>query len=142
LSRRHANFSSISDPDSQMVNRVLESFALSSKNPATRRKALGSRRRGNLADFELLKRWLGRCATTHGVSCKRTWSDELLTTRMIDVENRQIIQCPPNCAYVALSYVWGQVVPEENALENRRLPQTIEDSITATRKLGLSYLWV
>jgi hypothetical protein len=130
------------DPDSQMINRVVESFALSSKNPASRRKALGSRWRGDLIDFGLLRTWIKRCASSHGITCQRTWSDDLLSTLMIDVQTRQIVPCPPNCEYVALSYVWGQVVPEENALKNRRLPQTIEDTITATQKLRIGYLWV
>jgi hypothetical protein len=61
---------------------------------------------------------------------------------MIDIPARCIVQCPPNGEYVALSYVWGSVVPEKNALENRRLPQTIEDAITVTQELGIRYLWV
>jgi hypothetical protein len=85
------------DPDSQMINRVLESFALSSRNPATIRRSLGSRRRSGQVDSGLLQHWLKRCASSHGVSCRRTWSEELLTTRMIDVNERQIILCPPDC---------------------------------------------
>jgi hypothetical protein len=130
------------DLDSQMINQMVESFALSNKNSETTRKALRARKRGDMVDFELLRNWIERCASTHGVSCHRTWSDELLTTRMIDTSTRQIVQYPAGCEYVALSYVWGGVVPEENALENRRLPQTIEDTITATQRLGIKYLWV
>jgi hypothetical protein len=130
------------DPDSEMINRVLVSFALSSKNPASIRKSLGSRRRNGQVDFGLLRRWLKRCASFHGVSCRRTWSDQLVTTRMIDVDARHVVQCPPGCEYVALSYVWGAIVPEKDALKNRRLPQTIEDTMLATKQLGFQYLWV
>ena len=132
----------IGDDDGRMINRVLQSFALSSKNSSPSRRALRARRRGDKVDFKLLQRWINRCTTAHGVRCQRTWSDDLLTTRMIDVSTRRVVQCSRKCEYVALSYVWGLVVPEENALERRRLPQTIEDAITATHELGLLYLWV
>lgn len=130
------------DPDSEMIGRVSEAFAISSETPVTTRSALAARPRDTFANFALWRRWLQRCSTTHGISCRQNWSDELLITKMIDVTTRSIVQCVPNSEYVALSYVWGSVVPEQNALENHRLPQTIEDAITVTKQLGIRYLWV
>lgn len=134
-----ANFA---DPDSEMIGRVSEAFAISSETSGTTRRALSARPRGTFADSALWRRWLQRCSTTHGVNCRQSWSDELLITKMIDVSTRSIVQCVPNGEYVALSYVWGSVVPEKNAIEKHRLPQTIEDAITVTKELGIGYLWV
>jgi hypothetical protein len=139
LSNLMTNFA---DADRQMVGGVLEAFSLSSQTPAYTRKALSARRCGQITDFSLLRRWFQRCLMSHGVSCHGNWSDELLTTKMIDVSARCIVPCPPHCKYIALSYVWGSVVPEKNALENWRLPQTIEDAITVTQEMGIPYLWV
>ncbi|QDS76083.1 hypothetical protein FKW77_006097 [Venturia effusa] len=130
------------DPESQMVERVSEVFAISSETPVTTRRALSARPRDIFAEPTLWRRWLQRCSTTHGIACRQNWSDELLITKMIDVSTRSIVQCVPNGEYVALSYVWGSVVPEKNALQNHRLPQTIEDAITVTREIGIKYLWV
>jgi hypothetical protein len=54
--------------------------------------------------------------------------------------------------YAALSYCWGTSPPFTTTIENLaahlqripmvKLPQTIKDSITITRELGLQYLWV
>lgn len=130
------------DPDSEMIGRISEAFAISSETPPATRKALSARPRDTFAKSALWRRWLHRCSTTHGVSCRQNWADELLITKMIDVSTRSIVQCVPNGEYVALSYVWGSIVPEKKALENHRLPQTIEDAITVTKELGLNYLWV
>jgi len=61
---------------------------------------------------------------------------------MIDVSARKIVQYPPDCEYIALSYVWGNVVPKDGALEKKLLPQTIEDAIVVTQQLGKQFLWV
>ncbi|KAJ5511286.1 Heterokaryon incompatibility [Penicillium expansum] len=61
---------------------------------------------------------------------------------MIDIVERIVVPCPPDCDYVALSYVWGGVEPSPGSLKNRCLPQTIEDAITVTQALGRRYLWV
>lgn len=130
------------DPDGQMVNRVWHAFALSSQNPAPNRHALGARKTSSLVDYGLCQMWLERCKKEHGASCHRTWSDELLTCSMIDVQTRKVVSCPKNCDYVALSYVWGNIKPVQAALGNPNLPQTIEDAITVTANLGIRYLWV
>lgn len=58
--------------------------------------------------------------------------------------------CEPN--FAALSYVWGTsqsfilLSTTEGALmkgfDDKRLPQTIKDAVTITRRLGLQHIWV
>ncbi|KAF4984894.1 hypothetical protein FZEAL_47 [Fusarium zealandicum] len=95
-----------------------------------------------MIDFESIKHRLTFCDEKHNGRCKALFAKEILTTRMIDVERRIVVSCPPNCEYIALSYVWGGVIPIQRALELRQLPPTIEDAITVTKKLGMRYLWV
>jgi Heterokaryon incompatibility protein (HET) len=128
--------------DQETLWRVFRGFGLSSKTPALPRMALNVRRANAMVDFALLRNWLRRCEFSHGISCRRGWPDQLLSSKMIDVSTRTIVPCPLNCRYIALSYVWGGIGPEDKALENRRLPLTIEDAITVTQELGLKYLWV
>lgn len=93
-------------------------------------------------DLSILRQGLNYCLQTHGNHCHGEKPPELLTTQMIDVVERTVIPCPLNCDYVALSYVWGGIQPSPGALENRCLPQTIEDAIAVTQALGRRYLWV
>lgn len=93
-------------------------------------------------DLDLLLKPLEHCQKNHGEYCRAAKPAELQTTRMIDVVDRKVVPCPPNCDYIALSYVWGGVQPSDGALENNCLPQTIEDAITVTKVLGRRYLWV
>lgn len=116
------------------------SFALTG-NSKTSQPGLPARARGVTIDPDVVTTWLRRCELEHH-DCQATWSDELLTTRMIDVESCTVVDTPPHCRYTALSYVWGNVVPEEGALEKGTLPPTIQDAILATKSLGIRYLWV
>ncbi|KAK0671609.1 heterokaryon incompatibility protein-domain-containing protein [Cercophora samala] len=82
------------------------------------------------------------CIKNHPATCQVTASPELSLTRMIDVIDRKVVPYPHHCDYFALSYVWGGVMPASDGLENKTLPNTIEDAIAVTRKLGRRYLWV
>ena len=93
-------------------------------------------------DFSFPKRALENCRSHHGPSCQPTKPAELRHIRVLDVEARQVIPYPDGCDYFALSYVWGGVMPAPGALEAGTLPKTIEDAITATKKMGWRYLWV
>ncbi|RDW59548.1 hypothetical protein BP6252_12635 [Coleophoma cylindrospora] len=113
------------------------------------------------------KGWLATCKSEHGKTCSETgWSSILRnpkSLRMIDVDRKLIVYPPPNCEYATLSYVWGGVNscnieesdPNNMNIDLKRvlgleplrpgetlLPQTILDSITVTKSLGLKYLWV
>ncbi|KAK6953432.1 hypothetical protein Daesc_005736 [Daldinia eschscholtzii] len=129
------------DPKDQALYGFESAFALSNKTPAASRPGFSARERGVTWDPDVVKSWMSRCEQEHS-RCRVEWSDELLICKMIDVSSRQIVDCPPQCRYIALSYVWGGVSPKPGALENGGLPQTIEDAITVTKALGCQYLWV
>ena len=128
--------------EDEVMDRDYLAFTLSSKTPAPTLRALGARLTPPFVDYSLLRSWIERCQTSHGISCQRPWTDELRSTMMIDVKARLVVQCPPNCDYVALSYVWGGDKPKKGDLESHQLPQTIEDAITVTTNLDIPYLWV
>ncbi|KAI1104679.1 HET-domain-containing protein [Jackrogersella minutella] len=130
------------DAEDQMVYGFESAFALSHGAPTSVRPGLLARERGLTWNPEVVNSWIDRCEGEHSASCRVVWSDQLLICKMIDVSSRQIVSCPPQCRYIALSYVWGGVSPKDGALERGELPQTIEDAITVTKTLGLRYLWV
>ncbi|KAK4186306.1 heterokaryon incompatibility protein-domain-containing protein [Podospora australis] len=94
-----------------------------------------------MVDFNLARKAVDWCIDNHP-GCRTTKPDVLRTTTMLDVFARKRVPCPENCEYVALSYVWGNVMPEEGALEKGTLPQTLEDAITVTREMGWRYVWI
>jgi Heterokaryon incompatibility protein (HET) len=126
---------------SDIYTRFGKSFGLSSESAGVTRTALRVRRVNGQINLDLLKNWIEKCISTHE-QCKSEWSNEMLICSMIDVQNLQIVSCPPNCEYLALSYVWGGVQPKEGALEKDELPKTIKDAIAVTRGLDIKYLWV
>ncbi|KAF5963641.1 hypothetical protein FCOIX_13769 [Fusarium coicis] len=95
-----------------------------------------------MVDVDLIKKGLEHCQRYHSEQCNAKFDKGLLITKMLDVEARKVVDCPDNCDYLALSYVWGGIHPADGALEAGTLPQTIEDAITLTKKLGKRYLWV
>jgi hypothetical protein len=118
------------------------SIALESRFAAPDRTVDSLKPLENPLDLSILRQGLNYCLQTHGNRCHGKKPPELLTTQMIDVVERNVIPCPPNCDYVALSYVWGGVQLSPGALKNNCLPQTIEDAIAVTKALGRRYLWV
>jgi hypothetical protein len=75
---------------------------------------------------------------------------------LIDVEDECIVKSPARPRYAALSYVWGKTksillqrdnfasFQEPRSIANilNKLPQTVQDAMVLTRKLGYRYLWV
>lgn len=84
------------------------------------------------------------CAINH-VSCRYHLQKYVEDLSVIDCHDRRVIDAPVDCAYSALSYVWGNAL-HEKLLPAGRLPPgvdaTIEDAIAVTIDLGLRYLWV
>jgi Heterokaryon incompatibility protein (HET) len=97
-------------------------------------------------DFDLIQSWLSRCEKQHGKGCEPEHHDELRSIRLIDVESREIVSYPDtaSCSYLALSYMWGKMLQQSYDLGAilERLPPTIEDAITVTKRLGEQFLWV
>ena len=83
------------------------------------------------------------------------WSPEsrypfiLSEVRFIDVYSRRLVSSEKPIEYTILTYVWGRAKqqtrsPHDNDrdLLGSNLPQTVEDAIKVTAKLGYRYLWV
>ncbi|KAH8803493.1 heterokaryon incompatibility protein-domain-containing protein, partial [Xylogone sp. PMI_703] len=120
-------------------------------------------------DVTLLRSWLETCRSTH-CKCNSPIESEKSHTgsvdtrpfkfRVIDILNDRVIDAPPGCKYVALSYVWGSGtnltlkgadfqygLPDPECggfarLNRETLPQTISDAMSLVEKLGERYLWV
>jgi hypothetical protein len=105
-------------------------------------------------DFEVLKGWLQYCQDNHSSACSgkdapppsmssRNPSSLIPSFRLIDCKSRQIVR-GTNQQYTAISYIWGQKPHTGGAFGTlpNQLPETIEDAIAGTRKLGLQHLWV
>ncbi|KAI1078222.1 HET-domain-containing protein [Whalleya microplaca] len=103
--------------------------------------------------------WLRDCMTSNGHDgCVYTGKLEL-PTRVLDVGRSQdgTVKLYPNKSgmaedYVALSYCWGGPQPLTanngnmrqlmDGIELSALPQTLQDAVLVTRRLGFRYLWV
>jgi hypothetical protein len=98
-------------------------------------------------DFPLLNEWLTDCERihTHMPSCNKGEPLIISGLKAIDCTTHRIVPAPGGCRYVALSYVWGPPTSEGEVIDNQLpevLPQTIEDAITVTLRLGFSYIWI
>lgn len=97
------------------------------------------------ANLDVVKEWLSVCNTTHVVKCCKQNRQYVRNLKVIDCARRVIVAAPPDCSFVALSYVWGPPSAQPDLISTSLdivLPPTIEDSITVTRELGLTYLWI
>ncbi|KAI9729556.1 MAG: hypothetical protein M1834_006752 [Cirrosporium novae-zelandiae] len=124
------------------ANRVLDAISLATFDAPASRPALNARPVPSLINYDLLRNWVDGCIAHHGPGCRNSWSEKLLSSRVIDILSRRVVPYPAHCEYVALSYVWGEVKPEDVSLKFEKLPQTIEDAIKVTKGLGKQYLWV
>ncbi|TEY59798.1 hypothetical protein BOTCAL_0186g00190 [Botryotinia calthae] len=81
---------------------------------------------------------LNKCLEDHK-ECRSTRVD-VARFRVIDVTMKRICQAPPDCEYIALSYVWG----DNSACKSTQVefPQVVKDAFTVTEALGYRYLWV
>ncbi|PSR93857.1 heterokaryon incompatibility protein-domain-containing protein [Coniella lustricola] len=113
-----------------------------------------------------IRPWLNRCLEQHGEDhskCQPLVDKKILPTRLVDVgtsaaANIKIVETTNpettiNSPYLILSYCWGQgntsAMTTSTNLNDRlqgfpiaSLPQTVQDAITVTRKLGFQYIWI
>ncbi|KAL2040624.1 hypothetical protein N7G274_006603 [Stereocaulon virgatum] len=109
------------------------------------------------ASYELAREWIRDCLLNHE-ECPRP-EPSFLPTYMIDVGKKDgegsvdvHLESGQKGPYAARSYCWGGPQPTTptsltmndmlQCIAALTLPQTIQDAITVTRKLGLQYLWV
>lgn len=114
------------------------------------------------AAYDTAKQWISDCLFNYGKCPGRSLSDEaILPTRVLDLS----ADCGPGRVrlheglseekgqYVALSYCWGktgQYMTTEKTLKSfmnegieiSLLPKTLQDAISSTKQLGISYLWI
>jgi Heterokaryon incompatibility protein (HET) len=94
-------------------------------------------------DFTTVREWLDFCQKNHRGTCTRPVSCQnihLQGFRLIDCDTNppKIERCTGTEKYVALSYVWGSHSGDSSP---SAWPNVILDAITATKRLGLKYLW-
>ncbi|KAK0624124.1 heterokaryon incompatibility protein-domain-containing protein [Immersiella caudata] len=109
-------------------------------------------------DVALMRAWIQTCIAEHGSAC---WPEESLDGSplwLIDVDRECLVPYSQAHAYVALSYVWGQVESAETRRENLYafqqpgafspdnsdivIPKTIRHAMGLVHLLGQRYLWV
>jgi hypothetical protein len=119
--------------------------------------------------FRLAKSWIDRCEISH--DCRNNGSeDPWYPTRLIDMEsvsnpktceglvrlvetkNEPRLQGALKVRYVTLSHCWGganfirltnETVPRfERGISVEELPQTFQDAIRFSRRLGIRYIWI
>lgn len=120
-------------------------------------------------NYDLIKEWLERCTTRHADKCSKATKMLLapLEIDLIDVHTRKIVRKSTSERYIALSYVWGKgselrlrtsdmqdtekkespASTQERPKRKRSqlpsfIPQTMEDAMIFTRRLGEQYLWI
>ncbi|KAF4948633.1 hypothetical protein FGADI_9537 [Fusarium gaditjirri] len=117
------------------------------------------RRSAQIADMELVKGWLQSCLESHK-ECQNA-APATMPSRILDLQSPfcgsnldlRLIANPNNRApYVTLSHCWGNSQPLkllkgnydefQNRILYNSLPKTFQDAVTATRALGLRYLWI
>ncbi|KAL9069292.1 MAG: hypothetical protein Q9157_006210 [Trypethelium eluteriae] len=89
--------------------------------------------------------WVEACVDRHDISCAPIATKDLEQVRLVDIETLKVVHFPgPDCEYVALSYVWGDVSQNRYGLGDtlNALPKTLEDALSFTKKLGKRYIWI
>lgn len=90
--------------------------------------------------YDALTSILRNCRRNHKNTCKYVKrAPDIPSLQVIDCESREVVQAPPQCKYLALSYVWGKVKHSENLDDP---PPVIADSFIVCARLGLKYLWI
>ena len=100
-------------------------------------------------DFDIIRGRMRLCIGKHMKQCVQAAPStlDLKDLKLIDCEQRRIIQALPSNKYSALSYVWGTngFGNNDRSIHNKlptTLPQTIEDALKVTKELDLRYIWI
>jgi hypothetical protein len=104
--------------------------------------------RPHTINYSLIREWMTHCTTKHRSACSSPTNETLAGFRVIDCRSSLVIEAPPRCEYVALSYVWGSSVPAcvgragNGFSSGVEFPAIIADALSVTISLGFRYLWV
>ena len=115
-------------------------------------------------DPSLMRKWLELCERHHTGLCTPAAvlktpenPDGLDVLRVIDVQEGCIVEATPGVRYLALSYVWGEIIPSVRLQKDNRaalgipgglweilprLPLTIQDALHLVELLSERFLWV
>lgn len=105
--------------------------------------------------FDAARRWLQECWSTHS-DCHASGKLDLPSRLLfLDEDSIKLYRTCPDARpeYIALSYCWGGDQHAKTMIENvserelrgivvADIPRSLQDAVTVTRKLGLSYLWI
>lgn len=101
-------------------------------------------------DYDYLRQRLRESSGGNGIP--GTGSKPLPGLKVIACITKRIVFASDDCAYGALSYVWGQLsdsapntavqTPLDKAFLGDDVPLTVKDAIVANRALRFQYLWV
>jgi hypothetical protein len=81
------------------------------------------------------------CETNHGFACADGDLQQMAQIRVIDCKTRKVVPAPLNCAYAAVSYVWG-AMPTRDLDFTNDYSNVISDSMEVALRIGLRYIWV
>ncbi|TFK33064.1 heterokaryon incompatibility protein-domain-containing protein [Crucibulum laeve] len=149
------------------INLFPEITLLANDSP-TSSKAFFVRPIQDQIDFSMVRGWISLCESWHGEACNKSKLldhkvknpvGEISSFRLIDVVDNCLVCGPPNCKFVALSYVWGPKPDFLRTLMNNvrelekpgafllphfhdKLSVTILDAMQVVREINLRYLWI
>jgi hypothetical protein len=93
-----------------------------------------------------LRHSIATCKREHGDRCSPKSPNILRNFKVFNCKTCEVVSAPPDCHYIALSYVWGSRAATTSSLDATLtpgdLPKTISDSCAIVRSLGYEYLWV
>lgn len=115
----------------------------------------------NQIDTRLFGEWLRLCDSTHRPRCNHSVYRSDVPPRhlrVVNIREKRVVLAPPDCQYVALSYVWGPVDPLRLTVDNAEMlgskgaldlphlwsaiPRTVRDAMHVALAANIEYLWV
>jgi hypothetical protein len=93
-------------------------------------------------DVQAANHWISYLQSNHQATYQLTSLPRMQSFQVIDCKTKTVIKAPPQCSYVALSYVWGEYSTTDRSSSLSCAPKLILDSIEITQKLKSRYLWV
>lgn len=89
--------------------------------------------------YDALPSIMRDCLRNHKRTCTTISRGDIPGLQVIDSESRTVVKAPPQCKYLALSYVWGKVKHSEDL---NSPPPVIADSLALCAHLGFKYIWI
>jgi hypothetical protein len=90
------------------------------------------------ANLSIIRDWLQDCGADHE-DCSLHRRIQLRNFQVIDCEQMKVVEAPPECRFVALSYVWGDPTASVagNLEDIQTLPTTIQQCIRLNNLLEM-----